>query len=85
MKSKLKIPRKLSLKKIKEFVVDKEKGKKVRIVLTPSRNSATLASFAMYCKDNPSQRFWQAVRNWSESAFILADGQDTFYREGRKA
>lgn len=31
MKSKPKIPRKLSLKEIKEFVVDKEKGKTVTV------------------------------------------------------
>jgi len=92
MKSKLKIPRKLSQKhiekcdkKIKEFVIDKEKGKKVRIVLPPSRNSATLASFALYCQQNPEQRFWQALRNWSEHSFIVADSVDTFYWEGKRA
>lgn len=92
MKSKLKVPRKLSLKKIKvtkrnhkikEFVINEETGKKVRLRFPPSRNSATLASFALYCQENPNERFWQALRSWSDSAFILADQVDTFWREGR--
>lgn len=40
-----------------------------------------------FCKKNPSQRFWQALRNWSEHSYVLIsedkDGhkglRDTFY------
>jgi hypothetical protein len=44
-----------------------------------------LKSFIEYCKKYPDQRFWQALRNWSNSDFIyIVDGklghmQDTFY------
>jgi hypothetical protein len=56
-----------------------------------SRNSAVLSSFVEYCETHPSERFWQAVRNWSEQNYILAvhnkdyptDYEDTFYWEGR--
>ena len=36
-----------------------------------TRNSAALASFAAYCHNNPDQRFWQALRNWSRYRSIL--------------
>ena len=29
-----------------------------------TRNSEVLADFVAYCEANPSQRFWQALRNW---------------------
>lgn len=56
-------------------------------------NSEVLADFVAYCEANPSMRFWQALRNWSEENFIMAssdkqkDFRDTFYwetRTGRK-
>lgn len=56
-----------------------------------SRNSELMESFANYCNANPTQRFWQALRNWSGHNFILVaqnkdevKGQyeDTFYWEG---
>lgn len=31
-----------------------------------------LDDFTDYCKDHPSERFWQALRNWSGQAFIMA-------------
>lgn len=31
-----------------------------------TRNSEALESFTAYCKANPKQRFWQALRNWSK-------------------
>lgn len=46
-------------------------------------------SFAAYCRANPSQRFWQALRNWSGHNFILVsqknegDTQDTFHWRGK--
>lgn len=58
-----------------------------------SKNSMMLAWFSEYCREHPEERFWQALRNWSKSAFILrADGfsqatnnfygiRDTFYEE----
>lgn len=36
-----------------------------------NRNSKVLASFVKYCKANPSQRFWQALLNWSKLSFIV--------------
>lgn len=62
--------------------------------IRPTRNSETLTSFAEYCRSNPEQRFWQALRNWSgERAILVCDQidlctlphgfRDTFQREGR--
>lgn len=31
-----------------------------------TRNSKTLRSFIRYCVTHPEERFWQAIRNWSE-------------------
>jgi hypothetical protein len=36
------------------------------------KNAELLASFTAYCAENPSQRFWQALRNWSGAHQILA-------------
>lgn len=36
-----------------------------------TRNSEALASFAAYCFNNPDQRFWQALRNWSRYDQIM--------------
>lgn len=56
----------------------------------PMRSRDTLSDFIRYCKAHPSERFWQALRNWAGFNFILAsntvgfnDIQDTFYWEGR--
>jgi len=65
-----------------------------------SRNSKVLASFVAYCEAHPDERFWQALRNWSEYSFILASAfppyemelsesrqglvVGTFYWEGRQ-
>ena len=54
-----------------------------------TRNEDVLADFVKYCEDNPTQRFWQALRNWSGHRFIWAYddkddlGSDTFCWEGR--
>ena len=58
-----------------------------------TRNSKVLASFVAYCKANPSQRFWQALRNWSkfdgifgrkyDAAGLRFNEIDTFYFEGK--
>lgn len=35
-----------------------------------TRSGRTLASFTLYCLQNPEQRFWQALRNWSGSVAL---------------
>ena len=54
------------------------------------KNKKQLESFIVYCKANPEQRFWQALRNWSGSNFIykskillpiMSGVEDTFYEE----
>lgn len=50
-----------------------------------------LDDFADYCRDHPTERFWQALRNWSGYGFILATNSpdaksfanDTFYWQAR--
>lgn len=54
-----------------------------------SKNSKKLSSFINYCLANPDLRFWQALRNWDDSAFIFRQREhqegmtqqleDTFY------
>lgn len=47
-----------------------------------------LKSFTEYCEQHPEQRFWQALRNWSEYNFIYGsnkliehpDLEDTFFK-----
>jgi len=62
-----------------------------------SRSAELLADFAAYCEAHPSERFWQALRNWSSADKIVwqrvdcqPDGifprwnsKDTFHWEGR--
>jgi len=53
-----------------------------------------LSNFIKYCMDNPNQRFWQALVNWSGYGriFVLKMGivinyndelEDVFYKEGK--
>jgi hypothetical protein len=47
-------------------------------------NSELLNDFVGYCMAHPTERFWQALRNWSGGSFILLEDQkgeahDTFY------
>ena len=49
-----------------------------------------LSSFIDYCLDNPEQRFWQCLRNWSGYNFIYGSNtpeninlEDTFHKEGK--
>lgn len=59
--------------------------------------SELLQSFIEHCKQYPTERFWQALRNWSGRNFILAcdnkenigagEYDDTFYwktKDGKK-
>jgi hypothetical protein len=56
-----------------------------------SKNIAILNDFIHYCIAHPDERFWQALRNWSEFKFIYANkdtrmndaGEDTYYFEGK--
>lgn len=43
-----------------------------------TRNSKVLASFVAYCQRNPSERFWQALLNWSKMPFILISSEPPF-------
>lgn len=36
-----------------------------------NKNEEQLKSFTEYCNENLNERFWQALRNWSENSFIL--------------
>jgi hypothetical protein len=54
-----------------------------------TRNSEVLTDFIAYCVLHPEERFWQALRNWSDANFIyiakdkMGVLQDTFFFEGR--
>jgi hypothetical protein len=64
-----------------------------------SNNKKTLESFIAFCKANPDERFWQALRNWAgvsavfvDKVVLIKDGrkhratlirEDTFYHEGK--
>ena len=55
---------------------------------SPARHQAVLEDFAHYCQAHPAERFWQALRNWSGAAFLIAresagTERDTFFWEGR--
>lgn len=52
-----------------------------RVILKPSKASRSLYSFALYCKANPEQRFFQALCNWIGCKKLKADGIDTYYYE----
>jgi len=54
-----------------------------------SKNKKILNDFIKYCKEHPEERFWQALRSWSEYDFIYIGDEnsdqikDTFYWEGK--
>lgn len=61
-----------------------------------TRNSEALKSFTDYCEKHPTQRFWQALRNWSDYPFVYVGTDkpfdrfpkwlvDTFYWEGKSS
>lgn len=57
-----------------------------------TRNSEVLKDFVDYCNRHPTERFWQALRNWSGYGFVYvsntkppgADTKDTFYTETKE-
>lgn len=56
-----------------------------------TRNSEVLAQFVAYCQAHPTERFWQALRNWVGCGFVYVSNRltgdsmcaDTFYWEER--
>jgi hypothetical protein len=59
-----------------------------------NRNEEVLYDFKKYCEEHPEERFWQALRNWSNYEFIYVSNkpsyaitceevQDTFFFEGK--
>jgi len=46
-----------------------------------NKNKKLLDSFIKYCEENPSQRFWQALCNWSQNSFILTSKDSIFEME----
>ena len=52
-----------------------------------SRNTKVLQSFVSYCTKHKEQRFWQALRNWSNFPYVYVfdgvDYLDTFYWENK--
>jgi hypothetical protein len=58
----------------------------------PVRSAETLMDFYEYCRTHPTERFWQALRNWAGAGGWLVftndwgtakSGNDTFYWEGK--
>lgn len=47
-----------------------------------SKNEDLLAEFSRYCYDHPGERFWQALKNWSDYAFIMAGDLEVKLPEG---
>ena len=42
-----------------------------------SKNELLLEQFTEYCANHPEERFFQALRNWMETGYLLvADGTD---------
>lgn len=57
-----------------------------------NKNQKLLKDFIKYCEKHPEERFWQALRNWSEVDSIIIKKypingiiykEDTFYFEGK--
>lgn len=44
-----------------------------------SKNEKQLQDFVIYCQNNPSERFWQALRNWSGYGFIYGSNEIDFH------
>lgn len=57
------------------------------LLILRQRHLTLLASFVHYSFTHPEERFWQALRNWSEASALLwtRGGQpvDTYYCERR--
>ena len=44
---------------------------KLKQLTRGSKNIKQLKSFTAYCLSHKDERFWQALRNWSKSNYIL--------------
>jgi len=55
-----------------------ECGKK-EYISVPLKNGELLESFVDHCKTNPTERFWQALRNWSKYTFIFGSKSKKHY------
>lgn len=51
------------------------------------KSQKLLQAFSQYCIEHPSERFWQALRNWSRAdsiEYVEEDRRsDTFYWENK--
>lgn len=36
-----------------------------------NKNKEILEAFVKYCEEHPEERFWQALRNWTDVDYIL--------------
>ena len=58
--------------------------------MSAMKNSELLQDFVRYCEQNPEQRFWQALRNWSGASIVSVtekiggEPKDTYYFEGKQ-
>lgn len=63
------------------------KSEKQKEDMKQTRNSKVLNDFIEYCSGHPTQRFWQALRNWSGADYVnFVRGTwelDTFYWENK--
>ena len=74
----------MEIKTLESFVKGRNEGSKAQEV----RGQDVKQSFLEYLNAHPSERFWQAVRNWSGLCYIYAADsfdklniRDTFYWE----
>jgi hypothetical protein len=44
-----------------------------------------LDSFTDYCRDHPTERFWQALRNWSRFNYVLVSNATDYAERKEKA
>ena len=62
--------------------------------LSDVKSRRLLWDFMDYCLANPTEKFWEALRNWSKYEFIYGSNkaivmeevdnlEDTFYKEGK--
>lgn len=67
-----------------EEIFDGSLGKGTKVIgLKNHRDQETFNSFLDYWLTHEEERFFQAIRNFLGCAFLMADGVDTFYFEGK--
>lgn len=61
----------------------------MKLKMKQTRNSKLLKEFVKYCEKNQEQRFWQALRNFADVAYVYISEyqngavKDTFYFENK--